>query len=254
MAVSGAAVSSQMGLQTVPALRALLAFLNIRLGYWIKSPKAEGGFKTPGFTCLMREMLGFGLTEKSDWINLSDGGHIENMGVYELLRRRCKFIISVDGEADPDSTFHGHLTLVRHAQIDFGVRIEPELTELRPDSVARFSRSHTMMSRVHYPASGDKPAGTGLILYLKLSMTGDEVELVKRYRMLNPDFPHQTTLDQFFDEEQFEAYRQLGVHVAEGLFHRAVLGNNKDPANVAEWFKALTANMLLPEGNYEADI
>jgi len=249
MAVSGAAASPHMGLHTVPALSALLTFLNIRLGYWIRSPKSKTGLRAPGFSCLLREMLGFGMTEKADWINLSDGGHIENMGVYELLRRRCKFIISVDGEADPESTFHGHLTLVRHAQIDFGIRIEPELTELRPDTASHFSRSHTMMSRIHYPAIGNEPAGTGLILYLKLSMTGDEVELVKRYRALNPDFPHQTTLDQFFDEEQFEAYRQLGVHVAEGLFHPAILGNKTDPNNVADWFKALAANLLTPETN-----
>ena len=68
------------------------------------------------------------MSEKEAWVNLSDGGHIENMAIYELLRRRCKFIISVDGEADPQSTFHGHLTLVRHAQIDFGIRIEPDLS------------------------------------------------------------------------------------------------------------------------------
>jgi hypothetical protein len=206
----------------------------------------------PGFACLVREMLGIGMTERASWINLSDGGHIENMGVYELLRRRCKFIVSVDGEADPESNFHGHLTLVRHAQIDFGIRIEPDLTRLRPDAASRFSHSHSMMCRVHYPPVGDDPGGVGLILYLKLSMTGDEIELVKRYRALHPDFPHQATLDQFFDEEQFEAYRQLGVHVAEGLFHPAVLGGRKQPDTVAAWFRALAGNLLLPEAESSA--
>jgi hypothetical protein len=192
-------------------------------------------------------MLGIGMTERASWINLSDGGHIENMGLYELLRRRCKFIVSVDGESDPQSNFRGHLTLVRHAQIDFGIRIEPDLTRLRPDAASRFSHSHSMMCRVHYPPTSDDQGGVGLILYLKLSMTGDEIELVKRYRALNPDFPHQTTLDQFFDEEQFEAYRQLGVHVAEGLFHPAVLGGRKQPDTVGAWFRALAGNLLLPE-------
>ena len=250
MAVSGAATSSHMGLGTVPSLRALLAFLNVRLGYWIRRPDAGDGFATPGFACLVREMLGIGMTEKSAWLNLSDGGHIENMGVYELLRRRCKFIVSIDGEADPQSNFHGHLTLVRHAQIDFGIRIEPDLTRLRPDAASRFSHSHSLMCRVHYPPVGADPGGVGLILYLKLSMTGDEIELVKRYRALNPDFPHQTTLDQFFDEEQFEAYRQLGVHVAEGLFHPAVLGGRKQPDTVAAWFRGLAGNLLLAEAEH----
>ena len=236
-----------MGAASVPSLSALLTLLNVRLGYWIRQPSHGKGSLIPGFHCLVREMLGIGMMEKSSWINLSDGGHLENMGVYELLRRRCKFIISVDGEADRNSTFHGHLTLVRHAQIDFGIRIEPDLIALRPVTLSQFSASHSLMSRVHYPPMGDDPGGVGLILYLKLSMTGDEIELVKRYRSANPDFPHQTTLDQFFDEEQFEAYRQLGVHVAEGLFHPALLRVRTQPGTVAEWFESLAESLLLPE-------
>jgi hypothetical protein len=99
-----------------------------------------------------------------------------------------------------------HLTLVRHVLIDFGVRIEPDLTDLRPDLTSKFSQPHSTMCRVHYPATADHhPGGQGLILYLKLSITGNELETIKRYRLVHPDFPHQTTLDQFFDEEQFEA-------------------------------------------------
>jgi hypothetical protein len=246
MAVSGAAASSYMGLGSISSLSALLTFLNVRLGYWIRRPGADGLFSAPGFTCLIREMLGIFMSEKQTWINLSDGGHIENMAIYELLRRRCKFIISVDGEADPQSTFHGHLTLVRHAQIDFGIRIEPDLSDLRPDLTSKFSQSHSMMCRVHYPKAGGQPAGTGLILYLKLSVTGNELELIKRYRALHPDFPHQTTLDQFFDEEQFEAYRQLGVHVAEGLFSPALVGSGPAPTTVKDWFGRLSKRLLLP--------
>jgi hypothetical protein len=163
------------------------------------------------------------------------------------LRRRCKFIISVDGEADPQTTFHGHLTLVRHAQIDFGIRIEPDLTPLRPDLTSRFSQTHAMMCGIKYPAADDHPAGIGLILYMKLSVTGNELETIKRYRRLHPDFPHQTTLDQFFDEEQFEAYRQLGVHVAEGLFARALLHDKTQPASIKEWFSALAGSLIDPE-------
>jgi hypothetical protein len=85
------------------------------------------------------------------------------------------------------------------------------------------------------------------MLYLKLSMTGDEIELLKRYRTMHPDFPHQTTLDQFYDEEQFEAYRQLGVHVAQGMFSPALIGHGGNPADVSEWFKQLAKNMLEPE-------
>jgi hypothetical protein len=247
MAVSGAAASPYMGLGSISTLRALLAFLNVRLGYWIRRPGTHRLFATPGFSCLIREMTSIAMSEKQAWINLSDGGHIENMAIYELLRRRCKFIISIDGESDPQSTFQGHLTLVRHAQIDFGIRIEPNLTDLRPDLRSKFSESHTMMCRIYYPETGDQPASQGLILYMKLSVTGNELEMIKRYRILHPDFPHQTTLDQFFDEEQFEAYRQLGVHVAEGLFTRALLHDGTHPATVEQWFSGLAKNLLLPE-------
>ena len=165
MAVSGAAASSYMGLGSFPSLTALLTFLNVRLGYWIarfrkavstamseKKPWVNV-FATPGFTCLMREMSGIGMSEKNRGSNLSDGGHIENMAIYELLRRRCKFIISVDGEADPQCTFQGHLTLVRHAQIDFGIRIEPDLSSAA--GPGRSPASPTSCCRIHYPEAWD---------------------------------------------------------------------------------------------------
>lgn len=247
MAISGAAASPQMGLGSFPTLSALMTLLNIRLGFWIANPKRGEPRHPPNFACILREMTGTLMSEKRTWLNVSDGGHIENMGLYELLRRRCKFIICVDGEADPESTFHGQLTLVRHAQIDFGIRIEPRLDEMRPDPLSRLSKTHAQMFRVIYPAAADgRPAGLGLMLYLKLSLTGDEAELLKRYRLLNPAFPHQSTIDQFYDEEQFEAYRQLGVHVAEGTFAKVLMTNNARPSSVRDWFKQLASNLLEP--------
>ncbi|WP_316227120.1 patatin-like phospholipase family protein [Bradyrhizobium sp. SZCCHNS3052] len=249
MAISGAAASPHMGLGSKPTLSAIMTLLNIRLGYWIANPKEQTFWNFPGFICLVREMFGIGMTEKHAWLNISDGGHIENMGIYELLRRRCKFIVCVDGEADPESTFHGQLTLVRHAQIDLGIRVEPRLDDMRPDPKSRFSKTHVQLFRVIYPETLDgRPPGIGLMLYLKLSLTGNEAELLKRYRLLHPEFPHQSTLDQFYDEEQFEAYRQLGVHVAEGTFSPALMTSNTHPATVQEWFRQLAENMLEPFG------
>ncbi|MCU0866312.1 MAG: hypothetical protein MUC36_21215 [Planctomycetes bacterium] len=269
MAISGAAFSANMGLGSVRPLRALMAFLNIRLGYWIRKPlqrrgtadvssvhDGQGWFarlirkalptvdRYPGFLCLFYEMAGVCMHERRPWLNLSDGGHIENLALYELLRRRCKFVVAVDGEADPDHTFHGLLTLVRHAQIDLGVRIEPNLTELQPDPATGLCRSHFHLCRIRYPGE----AAPGLLLYVKSSLTGNESALIQRYRARNPTFPHQTTLDQFFDEEQFEAYRQLGVHIGEGLFAPALtgLGANESVRDASDWFRRLAGNLLQP--------
>jgi hypothetical protein len=149
MAISGAAASSHMGLQSMPTLTALLTFLNVRLGFWILHPKRRKWLRTPGFFCLIREMTGIGMVEDRPWLNLSDGGHIENMAVYELLRRRCKYIICVDGEADPERSFQGLMTLVRHAQIDFGIRVDSHLNDIRLDSTTGFSQTHFAFCRVY---------------------------------------------------------------------------------------------------------
>ncbi len=248
VAISGGAASSHMGLESKPTLTALLTFLNVRLGFWIRHPDRESLWNIPGFSCLLREMTGIGMSENLAWLNLSDGGHIENTAAYELLRRRCKYIVCVDGEADPDFTFRGLMTLVRHAQIDFGVRITPNLDGMRPNRETRHSPTHGNLYRIYYPCLRDGDAAEmGLLLYLKLSVTGNESELIKRYRGTHPDFPHQSTLDQFFDEEQFEAYRQLGVHVAEGFFSRTLMNGETSPASMAAWFARLAKNLLEPE-------
>ena len=251
MAISGAAFSSHMGLASKPTLTALLTFLNVRLGFWIRNaPLMTRAADVPGASCLLREMTGIDMAENRFWLNLSDGGHIENMAVYELLRRRCKFIISIDGEADPQSTFPGHLTLVRHAQIDLGVRIDSVLEDLRPNPASKHSKTHFMFCRITYPPRpGETENGCGLLLYVKLSATGNEAELIKRYRQNNPDFPHQTTLDQFFDEEQFEAYRQLGAHALDGLFSDALMKDprtDEQPKTIPQWFRRLARNLLEP--------
>ena len=94
-----------------------LALFNVRLGYWIRNPKIEGRKAPPGLSYLLQEMFGWA-DETRPYLNVSDGGHIENLGVYELLRRRCKYIVAIDGEEDAKMTFHGLTTLQRLAFID----------------------------------------------------------------------------------------------------------------------------------------
>lgn len=168
----------------------------------------------------IREMLSK-LDEKHRWVNLSDGGHIENLGAMELLRRRCKYIIVGDGEADPKLHFSGLATLLRYAYLDMGVVIDINVDDIRlnrkdgVDEDSKLSDEHWTVGTIKYPQSNGKPAEQGYLLYLKSSYTGDESELIREYRHRNPAFPHQTTADQFFDEAQFEAYRALGQHIAD---------------------------------------
>jgi hypothetical protein len=242
MAVSGAAASSNMGSATIKPLVPTLAILNVRLGYWLSNPgKVAGALKKALIWRLfdrlyfLKELLGL-LSEDSETIYLTDGGHLENLGLYELLRRRCKLIIAVDGEADPDLSFGSLVTLERYARIDFSVRIDLPWAALR--DVSREASEdvlksgglppekaphgpHCALGTIHYPRKAgetDDTNSTGLLLYIKASFTGDENDYVVDYKRRNPSFPHETTLDQLFTEEQFEAYRALGFHAVNSAF------------------------------------
>jgi hypothetical protein len=257
MAISGAAAAPQMGLGTMKRFSFWIALLNVRLGYWARKPGKKallfGG--APGLWFLLKEMLGT-MNEKSAWLNLSDGGHIENLGVYELLRRRCKYIVAIDGEQDAKMTFHALTTLQRLAFIDFGITIDVDLDDLRLNDRG-LSRSHFRFCRIRYPRDerGSEEV-YGYLLYLKLSLTGNEGEFIRRYRLDEPVFPHQSTADQFFSETQFEAYRSLGEHVGDKLFLKAIVGDDMATdkhVEVEEWFGALGRNLLAPLPAFRPD-
>jgi hypothetical protein len=244
MAISGAAASSNMGSATIKPLVPTLAILNIRLGYWLTNPrKVAGDLKKPALQWLfdqlyfMKELFGL-LTEDSGTVYLTDGGHIENLGIYELFRRRCKLIIAIDGEADPEMSFRSLVTLERYARIDFGLRIGLPWAAVR-DATQQASKQvletgglppsqaahgpHCALGTIYYPRNnGDESDAnsTGVLLYVKSSFTGDENDYVVDYKRRNPDFPHETTLDQLFTEEQFEVYRALGFHAVNSAFKR----------------------------------
>jgi len=256
MGISAAAASPNMGRATVPILVAVLTLMNIRLGYWIPNPgrlvewarrkrrgvgSVEATLKNRFYwrvrpSNFRKEMLGE-LNEVDRWVNLSDGGHIENMAVFELLRRRCKYILCGDGEADPKLRFTGLATLVRTARLDLGVEIEIVCENVSLNERGR-SFEHWALGRIRYPGeTSDESAG--YLLYLKSSLTGDEDEVIAEYRARHPSFPHQSTADQFFDEDQFEAYRALGQHIADGLFTAGAGSQAMDFSAFEQWFEQL---------------
>ncbi|HEY0761809.1 MAG TPA: patatin-like phospholipase family protein [Pyrinomonadaceae bacterium] len=240
MAISGAAAAPHMGTLTSRRYTFLLALLNVRLGYWLRKPGSLRNNKWRprlAWYYFFLELLG-GMSEKNIDLNLSDGGHIENLGIYELLRRRCKFVIAIDGEADPNRSFGGLIKLTQLAKIDLGVTIEPDLTDLQTD-LQGFGRSHFALFQIKYAESQ-----YGFLLYIKSSLTGNEPQFLKKYRLENPAFPHQSTAQQLFSETQFEAYRALGEHIAHDLFRRDLVDEWTGTLTVRNWFEQLSRRLF----------
>jgi hypothetical protein len=220
--LSGAAVSPNMGYHSSPAVTALLTAFNVRLGGWVTNPR-DG---TPGNTgprlgllYLIKEL--FGRTNfRARNVYLSDGGHFENLGVYELVRRRCRYIVACDAEEDAGYNFGGLGALVRKCYTDFGIPIEIDVSPIRPQGDDHRSRWHCALGRIRYDQVDDG-AIAGVLVYVKSSLSGDEPADVLTYAREHPPFPHQSTVNQFFTESQFESYRALGCHIAGEVFFEA---------------------------------
>ena len=245
VAISGAAVSSSMGRIGIGLLGPTLALLNLRLGFWLTNPRhlparmaSAPGLRTPDtapdreWDDILRLYLfaeAFGrMSSQSSRIYITDGGHIDNIGLYQLLKRRCKFIVVIDAEADQGMNFGAFCDVQRFARIDEGVRITLDWQPVRDAALARAADKtkpvdktsgvhdrHYSIGRILYEkvdaSTGEQP-DEGTILYIKATVTGDEPDYVLDYERRFPQFPHESTGDQFFSEEQMEAYRALGCH------------------------------------------
>jgi hypothetical protein len=252
IAISGAAASSNMGSNSIRPMTPTLALLNVRLGYWLKNPRYLDYWRTmaaPVFSpkpqvvgktgkrrrpvvpplwprfYLLSEITGR-LYENSDEIYLTDGGHIENLGIYQLLRRRCRLIIAVDAEADAAMRFASLVTLQRYARIDLGVLIHLPWSPIQARTLAHMRSNAGKASPAAEASAGPHVAigtidygggETGYLVYIKSSLTGDENDYIRDYAQRYNHFPHETTGDQFFSEEQFEVYRALGFHTVHGF-------------------------------------
>jgi hypothetical protein len=126
MAISGAAASPNMGYHTSTPTSSFLSLFNIRLGEWLGNPRNLETWRreTPrfGLYWLLSELFG-NTTDESDFLYLSDGGHFENLGIYELVRRRCCLIVASDAAADPDWQFADLANAIERCRTDFGVSI-----------------------------------------------------------------------------------------------------------------------------------
>jgi hypothetical protein len=236
MAISGAAVnpntgSSGRGPTRNPLVSFMLAFFNIRLGYWIRNPHQRSTFGKltqhlwpsllyPG---LRQGLFGRGQHTRSGFLELTDGGHFDNTGIYELIRRQLDVIVLSLASADPKYAYEDLADAVERVRVDFGAYISFAglFADLAPGGVAspsgvaatlKLSKAGFEVGAITY-ASGK----TGTLIVLKSAVLQDLPLDALRYACANDEFPNQSTADQFFDERQFEAYREAGYAVCRSM-------------------------------------
>jgi hypothetical protein len=249
LTASAAAFNSQMGQMSMdwgPAVAFAMSSFNLRLGLWVphpSNPTRRQFNRLPGLAFLYEL---FGMTncdpvpgdeegvaseragflqkqrrkfrkqrQKFNYIHLSDGGHFENLAIYELVRRHCRYIIVSDCAADEDIKFDDLGNALRRVREDFGVQIELDVEALRPGADGN-SIQHAVVGTIHYDGLYGTDKGT--ILYIKPTITGDEPADVLQHHSRYTHFPHDSTAEQFYNEAQWESYRCLGEHVGRAVF------------------------------------
>jgi Patatin-like phospholipase len=240
MAISGAAVSPNMGYSSSPSIALLLTLFNVRLGWWLGNTGRGGeeSYRTegPSFAVkpLIQEALGL-TTDDRRYVYLSDGGHFEDLGLYEMVRRRCRFIVVVDAGEDRNFAFEDLGNAVRKINIDLGITIQFHGLELLinrpkdPNLEERKKIPYHAIGVVKYRKADGEEAGCGdgIILYIKPALHWTEAAGIVSYATAHPAFPHETTTDQWFTESQFESYRSLGFEITEGALARENLRGEK---------------------------
>ncbi len=233
MATSAAAVNPNAAVSGEGATRnavvsLMFAILNIRLGLWSTNPAKEPMKRPPNFFVpgLSGGRLASGLHEKSRTIQLSDGGHFENMAIYELLRRELDVIVLSDGGADAGFNFDDLANAVEKVRVDFGIKIVfregYELDKTLPTSAgdSEYIKRYGIAKHGFAIANIEYSSGkTGVLYYIKLTVIDKLPTDVYSYKGVHPSFPHESTADQFFDEKQFEAYRELGYYITKSLLN-----------------------------------
>ena len=330
LTISAAAVNPGMGIYSNKLLSVLMTVFNARLGFWVNNPSSEPrklfGMELPRWATFRVWWPSFFFKELFSKIgtdnrklNISDGGHIENLAVYELLRRKCRLIMAVDAGADPMSTFADFENLAIRARNELGIDIcfragQDPVDTIRPKATSGYAqrrfaiadllqiweefevmengqpvvfdlknkkgellkKGKKLEALVNYFYDKNDPnllkfkvdlkafpeeigeeryralrkqveadvrqkldAKTGLVgmekikvgtlVYIKSSVTSPRKIFVSqydeqgnanlqfetfKYKIYHPDFPHESTADQFFDKVQWESYYQLGQYIA----------------------------------------
>ena len=236
--ISGAAANPNMGYCSSPALSFVMAIFNVRLGAWLgnTNERGNGTYRRPGprqaIMPLFAEM--FGLTNASrKYVNLSDGGHFDNLGLYEVVLRRCRRMLVSDAGQDGSFAFEDLGNAIRKIRIDFGINIIFKTKiEIRPRGPEKKGLYCAVASVRYSEVDGTDPNNDGVLIYIKPTLLGRGEPVpydIYSYAQSNEAFPHESTADQWFSESQFESYRALGFHIVEQL------GSSLTSANFEEF-------------------
>jgi hypothetical protein len=248
VAMSGAAISPSMGKMTARPLRFLMALANVRLGVWVPNPRwvAENGEKAvpsrPRPSYLARELLGLN-SVGAKYLYVTDGGHYENLGLVELLRRGCTDVYCLDasGVGGDGAEFKTLGDAIALARSELGVEIEfsgeegknPE--ELSPDKGKSedqakdedkaedepLAKRDVVTATIKYPPRvKGEPGATGTLVYVRNTMTDRAPWDVRAHHESDPRFPNNPTVDQLYTDQKFEAYRVLGVRAGADAYER----------------------------------
>ncbi len=231
VAVSGAAVSPVMGRMTKAPLRMLLGLANVRLGLWLPNPldpramrmpgtaaerdrswqaRLRWQWHQPGLRALLAEILG-GMGLDGRWIYVTDGGHYENLGLVEALRRGATEIVVLDASGDPPNSWATFGEAIETARSDLGVEIS-----LNPSRVMQAAAATGFAPTLAAQGAFRYPNGvTGTLVLCKLAMSDDVSWDVHAWGRSHPEFPHDSTAQQLYGDREFEAYRRLGESAAE---------------------------------------
>ena len=271
MAISGAAVSPTIKDR---ALAIVMFAFNLRLGQWLPRPNPGHILAPDGKSLVPRPKrqrrpqerwikplpvlldMQTNLAEDRNYCFVTDGAHYENLGLEELLLRRCALIFVSDATADPEHAFADFIRVVRRVRIEHGIMFKD--LEGRPDVPigdlrlkAEVSGHYAAFATIQYPADEEHghPACEGLLVYLKSSVLLHEesIELAK-YRTLHDQFPNDPTVNQFYDEDDVEAYRLLGYQIGQTMQRDFPpdLAANYDLDAVELWLRSRAAGGFTP--------
>jgi hypothetical protein len=230
IAISGAFVSPNMGyMQSSPVIRFLMTLFNVRFGWWLgNSGRAGDGASDMTRTYdlngprlsvkpIVKEALGM-TNDRSDYIYLSDGGHFENFGLYEMVLRRCRLVVIGDATSDAEYSFESLGQSLRKIRIDFGIPVEfQKFLITRPSSNEKGVYAAIGTIKYHCIDGGTPKETDGTLILIKPTLLGNETRDILNYATESGTFPQEFIGDQWFSESQFESYRALGSHIIDAL-------------------------------------